>query len=152
MPEAPCRSGDRQPSSKRQRTLRVTEPNSQNSNHFSLHLQSFAKQTSRTTECPNGLKARCHQSPNTCWKGAISTEIGLMVRAPPPCTTRRTTEWSIEQHYRHVRCVEPREQARRERRLAPKHEQSETHNETMIEETPQLEDIKNRRRNGMSDS
>ena len=45
-----------------------TEPNSQNSNHSSLHLRGFAKQTSRTTGCPNGLQARCHQSPNTCWK------------------------------------------------------------------------------------
>ena len=48
---------------------------------------------------------------------------------PSSCTSRRTAEWSIEQHYRHVRCSEPWEQARRMCRLATKHEQSETHNE-----------------------
>ena len=49
--------------------------------------------------------------------------------SPSSCTTRRTAEWSVGQRYRHVRCIEPREQARRERRLAAKQQQSETHNE-----------------------
>ena len=62
-------------------------------------------------------------------RGCCSITSRVDGTSPSSCTSRRTTEWSIEQHYRHVRCNEPWEQARKERRLATKHEQSETHNE-----------------------
>ena len=55
--------------------------------------------------------------------------LGLMVPAPSSSTSRRTADWSIEQHHRHVRRSEPWEQARRRCRLATRHEQSETYNE-----------------------
>ena len=44
-------------------------------------------------------------------------------------TTRCTAERNAGQYYRHVRCVESREQARGQRRLATEHEQSAAHNE-----------------------
>ena len=62
-------------------------------------------------------------------RGCCSITSRVDGTSPSFCTARRTAERSIEQHYRHVRCNEPREQARGECRLATKHEQSETHNE-----------------------
>ena len=78
---AEARSPKRKPKlplSKRQRTWRAIKPNSQNSNHSSLHPRGFAKQTSRTMGCPNGWRVLCHQSPNTCWKAVLSTERLLL--------------------------------------------------------------------------
>ena len=62
-------------------------------------------------------------------RGCRSITSWIDGTSPSSCTDRRTAEWSIEQHYRHVRCNEPWEQARKVCRLATKHEQSETHNE-----------------------
>ena len=43
--------------------------------------------------------------------------------------TRCAAEWNTGQYHQHVRCVESREQARRQRRLVTEHEQSATRNE-----------------------
>ena len=43
--------------------------------------------------------------------------------------TRCAAEWNTGQYHRHVQCVESREQARGQRRLATEHEQSAAHNE-----------------------
>ena len=58
-------------------------------------------------------------------RGCRSITSWIDGTSPSSCTARRTAEWSIEQHCRHVRCNELWEQAR----MATKHEQSETHNE-----------------------
>ena len=42
---------------------------------------------------------------------------------------RCAVEWNVGQYYRHVRCVESREQARGQCRLATEHEQCAAHNE-----------------------
>ena len=62
-------------------------------------------------------------------RGSRSITSWINGTSPSSCTSRRTEEWSIEQHHRHVRRSEPWEQARRRCRLATKHEQSETYNE-----------------------
>ena len=43
--------------------------------------------------------------------------------------SRCAAEWNVGQYYRHVRCVDSREQARGQCRLATEHEQSAAHNE-----------------------
>ena len=55
-----------------------------------------------------------------------SRSVGPSTSAYP---TRCAAEWNTGQYHRHVRCVESREQARGQRRLATEHKQSAAHNE-----------------------
>ena len=136
VPEAPCRSGDRQSGSRsyhHQRDRGHCElPNPTRRTRTTPH---YICGGSQADEPNNGMPEwvastlssiakHMLESSTTDREAVAQSLLGLMVPA-----SRRTTEWSIEQHYRHVRCNEPREQARSERRLATKHEQSEIHNE-----------------------
>ena len=82
-------------------------------------------------------------------RGCCSVTSRVDGTSPSSCTSGRTTEWSIEQHYRHVRYVTSRGN---KHELATNTNKVRLTTKTMIEETPQLEDIRNRRRSGMSDS
>ena len=139
--ETPCRSGDRQSGSR------------------SYHYQrdrghgELSNPTRRTRTTPHYIQGGSQSRRAEQWDARMGGEYSVINRqthvgkqyyrqrgcrsitswidgtGPSSCTARRTAGWSIEQHYRRVRCNEPWEQARRMCRLVTKHEQSETHNE-----------------------
>ena len=140
---------------KTQRTWRATEPNSQNSNHY-IHGVSQSRRSEQWDArmgCEYAVISRQAHVGKQYYRqrGCRSITFWIDGTSPSSCTARRTAEWSIEEHYRHVRCsrgnkhegVADWPQNTNKVRLTTK---------TMIEETPQLEDIRNRRRSGMSDS
>ena len=124
------------PLSKRQRTWRATEPNSQNSNHSSLHPTGFRKADEPNNGMPEWVAstlssiAKHMLESSTIDREAVAQSLlGLMVPAPPPAppdAQQNGVSNNIidmcdvaSRGNNHEGCAD----------LATKHEQSETYNE-----------------------
>ena len=139
--ETPCRSGDRQSGSRSchyqrdKRHCELSNPTrrARTTPHY-IHGVSQSRRAeqrdARMGDEYSVINRQAHDGKQYYrQRGSRSITSWIDGTSPSSCTSRRTAEWSIEQHYRHVRRSEPWEQARRRCRLATKQGQSEAYNE-----------------------
>ena len=139
--ETPCRGGDRQSGSRSchsQRDRRHCELSNpaRRARTTSRYIHGFSQSRravqhdARMGDVYSVINRQAHDGKQHYrQRGSRSITSWIDGTSPSSCTSRRTAEWSIEQHHRHVRRSEPWEQTRGSCRLASKHEQSETYNE-----------------------